>query len=612
MAPATTATRRVRPAGPLGQIQAWLGSSARPRAAERAVDREPCDRERDVADRAAEPVRPDRAAERKPRLAAAAFERAMERTTNATERALERRAMFRPGRPPPPGGGALADVPRSLNAPARQADRAAGFRGRGVQSLGAALAKAAAARAADDVGARSGARAVNALRTGTEARAARAVSPCSPEAPGRPLVRQATVRARLAAAAAARQAAKDARGRRRASRSNTAITQRGGSPSSRSSSLEEETRERPPAKRARVSLQPAASPPSPQSPVSMVPSSPDDPRGSKESGRKRQDDSSPPPVSRKVKVKASSSSGTAAAAASEDGTFQAAVLERLRSLCGEHEDAKVLAEYIVVMVAGNKGREEMCVELKPFFQDRAQADSFVEWVEETKWKFLTGTRAPERSNGSNPAQGGTAASRTRSQPPQGSPAPQGSHSQIPAQVTQPSKPMLTPAHSVVPIPQGSRARLTPNLDFQTPPPVQPQPVVRPGPHVAITNKCVLQPNPNFDASPPLTPAPRDVPVQPVMRPSPLATQQPTQPLNPSFSKAAASVARVGPHPVRREKNELLESMTKQLQLILTKLSDKGLNDETREKYQAMAQSVQTQMAKISKPQATAPPRRRRM
>eukprot|EP00421_Protoceratium_reticulatum_P050813 CAMPEP_0168455786 /NCGR_PEP_ID=MMETSP0228-20121227/50936_1 /TAXON_ID=133427 /ORGANISM="Protoceratium reticulatum, Strain CCCM 535 (=CCMP 1889)" /LENGTH=72 /DNA_ID=CAMNT_0008470655 /DNA_START=11 /DNA_END=227 /DNA_ORIENTATION=- len=43
-------------------------------------------------------------------------------------------------------------------------------------------------------------------------------------------------------------------------------------------------------------------------------------------------------------------------------------------------------------------------------------------------------------------------------------------------------------------------------------------------------------------------------------------------------------------------------MTKQLQVILTKLSDKSLTDEIREKYQALAQNVQTQMAKISKPQ----------
>lgn len=48
-------------------------------------------------------------------------------------------------------------------------------------------------------------------------------------------------------------------------------------------------------------------------------------------------------------------------------------------------------------------------------------------------------------------------------------------------------------------------------------------------------------------------------------------------------------------------------MTKQLQVILTKLNDKTLNDEMREKYQALAQNIQVQMAKISRPQA---PKRR--
>jgi len=51
---------------------------------------------------------------------------------------------------------------------------------------------------------------------------------------------------------------------------------------------------------------------------------------------------------------------------------------------------------------------------------------------------------------------------------------------------------------------------------------------------------------------------------------------------------------------------LLENMTKQLQLILMKLNDKTLNDEMRERYQALAQNIQMQMAKISRP---APKRR---
>jgi len=80
--------------------------------------------------------------------------------------------------------------------------------------------------------------------------------------------------------------------------------------------------------------------------------------------------------------------------------------------------------------------------------------------------------------------------------------------------------------------------------------------------------------------------------------------------SPSVSKAlSAAVAKSSTvTPARREKNELLESMTKQLQLILSKLNDKSLNDETREKYQTLAQTIQLQMAKITKPKVSAPPK----
>ncbi|CAK0857012.1 unnamed protein product, partial [Prorocentrum cordatum] len=47
------------------------------------------------------------------------------------------------------------------------------------------------------------------------------------------------------------------------------------------------------------------------------------------------------------------------------------------------------------------------------------------------------------------------------------------------------------------------------------------------------------------------------------------------------------------------KNELLKSMTQQLQLILTKLNDKSITDDTKEKYQTLAHSIKTQMAKIT-------------
>lgn len=237
------------------------------------------------------------------------------------------------------------------------------------------------------------------------------------------------------------------------------------------------------------------------------------------------------------------------------GGFQAAVLERLKQLCGDHEDAHVLAEYIVVMVAGNKGREDMASEMKPFFSDQAQADSFVTWVEDCKWKFLTG--------GSSPVGGPKAGTAGVTSSPQ-----------------QQAKVAVAPTATGLETSRlSSQARLAPGNS------------VRPGPHVAVTSRVVLQPNPHFDSAP-----------QVAVKTAAIASPGKT-----TFGKASS------PKPLsgnKREKNELLENMTRQLQTILTKLNDRNLNDETREKYQALAQNIQTQMAKISKPQPVSTHRRR--
>merc|ERR1712039_743527 len=76
----------------------------------------------------------------------------------------------------------------------------------------------------------------------------------------------------------------------------------------------------------------------------------------------------------------------------------------------------------------------------------------------------------------------------------------------------------------------------------------------------------------------------------------------------SLTTEARSKAKVSktaaPRSEKRKKNELLESMTKNLQQILTKLGDPTLQDDMREKYQNLAQNIKMQMAKISQPQAT--------
>lgn len=288
--------------------------------------------------------------------------------------------------------------------------------------------------------------------------------------------------------------------------------------------------------------------------------------------------------------------------AADEGGFQDLVLERLRSLCGENEDAKVLAEYIVVMVAGAKGRDEMARELKPFFQDQAQAESFVDWVEECKWKFLTGGPSPAAARTVS-----TAAGSTHQQAASGSSA---SRPCPPADFWGPAPPGQSAASSSSGTGRSSSRQVeTGGSKLRSP-------------HVAVTSRVVLQPNPNFDDSPPSSPsekrpsgvgftkaAAKSIPAVPATAsaPPPMATKPAAVTSKPDPAVSAPVAKSSAPAPAARgQKNELLHNMTNQLQLILTKLQDKSLPDETREKYQALAQNIQVQMAKITtKPPAQA-------
>lgn len=297
------------------------------------------------------------------------------------------------------------------------------------------------------------------------------------------------------------------------------------------------------------------------------------------------------------------SGGSPKAVLSPNAGFQGAVTERLKSLCGEHEDAKVLAEYIVVMVAGNKGSEDMAAELKPFFPDTAQANSFVQWVEDCKWKFLTGGPSPkDKKKGS--ASNAAASPAGRAEAPSPAIAQNVSGDAWRNEVSSPLE--------IDPVLASARGRLHPAssgaLGSQAAPP-PPLPAPRPGPHVAVTSKVVLQPNPSFGgemvaAAPVREPhAPPPLPASPRARGahSKAAPSAPVKISTPVKSITSVSSVKPPTHVVKREKNELLENMTRQLQVILTKLNDRGLDDESREKYQALAQNIQTQMAKFKPP-----------
>lgn len=415
--------------------------------------------------------------------------------------------------------------------------------------------------------------AVNALELGADA-ALRGASPCSPEEAESPPVRTPPVRAE--APAKPRKAAGVVRRSRKSSGQLSKKRACSRSSDTSPAAVRSNALKRPRVSKTAVGT--AAAPPAAE------PTSPSPVASPKSGGTPQKPVISP----------------------ADEGTFQTAVLERLRSMCGEHEDAQVLAEYVVVMVAGNKHREEMSVELKPFFAHQTQAESFVDWVEECKWKFLTGGPSPVKPSGDPPQSPSASPEPSAAVSSRSVPAGAGVFEIPPARGMQSSQTRRPATFTPAVSPLGhSRAQLAPNHDvFTTPTRGAASVPVKPGPHVAVTSRVVLQPHPDhaLASSPPAAAQRRSVA-------SPGGT---TADGGGHLSKAAAASRIVTVGSVKREKNQLLESMTKQLQTILTKLKDTGLNDETREKYQALAANIQMQMGKITKPVAQPGPVRRRM
>eukprot|EP00913_Durusdinium_trenchii_P011922 g11199.t1 len=114
--------------------------------------------------------------------------------------------------------------------------------------------------------------------------------------------------------------------------------------------------------------------------------------------------------------------------------------------------------------------------------------------------------------------------------------------------------------------------------------------VRQGPHVAVTSRVVLQPNPNFDASPSARAIKAPAPVS-----SPLKS-----PLKSPLSKVPSTRPYVMPprHSAEAQQVQLLGEFTKTLQSILTKLQNTELPDSQREKYQAMADKIHNKIKTI--------------
>lgn len=227
--------------------------------------------------------------------------------------------------------------------------------------------------------------------------------------------------------------------------------------------------------------------------------------------------------------------------------LQDAVLERLRSLCDKDVDPKVLAEYIVVLAQMNKGPDHLSGELEAFFSDKALLQSFVRWVEDSKWSFVPGGQPlkPVRS-----AQAGKGVQQVD---------------------------FRGPADT------NGTARLAKNVEATSAGPK----TVRQGPHVAVTSRVVLQPNPNFDATPPVAKAPISSPIK--------------SPMKSPISKAPSRMMPYmmpPPHSAEAQQVQLLGEFTKTLQTILTKLQNPELDDSQRERYQAMADKIHNKIKTI--------------
>lgn len=67
--------------------------------------------------------------------------------------------------------------------------------------------------------------------------------------------------------------------------------------------------------------------------------------------------------------------------------------------------------------------------------------------------------------------------------------------------------------------------------------------------------------------------------------------------------SAASAAEKKAEEAYQKKMELLAEMTKELQVILHRLSDKNLSETMRERYQGFAQTIQNRMSSLSRPAA---------
>eukprot|EP00931_Biecheleriopsis_adriatica_P043783 TRINITY_DN25024_c0_g1_i1.p1 TRINITY_DN25024_c0_g1~~TRINITY_DN25024_c0_g1_i1.p1 ORF type:complete len:622 (+),score=151.54 TRINITY_DN25024_c0_g1_i1:68-1933(+) len=227
---------------------------------------------------------------------------------------------------------------------------------------------------------------------------------------------------------------------------------------------------------------------------------------------------------------------------------------------GRAEEAEVLAEFISVLLDQKKSSEELVTELNIMDEE---AKPFVSWLEKQKAALIS-RRPPPTTPRRVPV------------PPPSLVRP----AAVPATVPKPAAPLHVQTQDV---PASGAPKLAAQL--------RPNPVTASleeskvkKPLVVITEKLVLQPNPAHGL-------PGD---------AASGDERDYSQLNLSPAEKRKLEEQ---NQANQKKMELLADMTAKLQVILKRLSDKNLDDATKERYQSLAQTIQAQMAALSKPSA---------
>lgn len=228
----------------------------------------------------------------------------------------------------------------------------------------------------------------------------------------------------------------------------------------------------------------------------------------------------------------------------EIAKFKEKMLDRLRTILIEEEDSAIVAEIVVVMLGDNRPREEFSKELA--FMEK-ETEPFLSWVEEYKSEMLSQKRAPE-----------------------------------PAQSTP------TPPHDAPP--GDNRAVSTGRARKRK------RKKEKKNKYVVVTSRLKLQPNAQN--------ACRESDSEEAKR---TCARMEKQSGSSSSSDSSGSSDEDAPaqgkevNTAEEKRIALLTEMTTRLQAILLKLSDKNLDDLSREKYQAMALRMQETISKCGRP-----------